>query len=90
MNVGNKPETPIGEERVGDTSNVLFTNGVIARDNGDLFLYYASSDTRCHVATTTVDCLADVLMNTPADPLRTYACVQQRSELINKNIARLM
>ncbi|MGF7030916.1 4-O-beta-D-mannosyl-D-glucose phosphorylase [Paenibacillus mucilaginosus] len=77
---------PEGEERVGDVSNVVFCNGVIARENGDVFLYYASSDTRCHVATTTVDQLLDYVLNTPEDPLRSYACVQQRIALIDKNL----
>lgn len=80
---------PEGEERVGDVSNVVFTNGVIARDNGDVFLYYASSDTRCHVVTSTVDQLLDYVMNTPEDPLRSFACVQQRIELIDRNLAYL-
>lgn len=77
---------PQGEERVGDVSNVVFCNGAIARDNGDVYIYYASSDTRIHVATTTVDKLLDYVMNTPEDPLRSYACVEQRYELISKNL----
>lgn len=77
---------PEGEERIGDVSNVVFINGLIARDNGDVYLYYASSDTRCHVATTTVDRLLDYVLHTPEDPLRSYKCVQQRIELINKNL----
>ncbi|WP_426452645.1 glycosidase [Paenibacillus sp. S-38] len=77
---------PEGEERVGDVSNVVFCNGVISRGNGDVFLYYASSDTRCHVATTTVDQLLDYVLNTPEDPLRSHACVQQRIALIDKNL----
>ncbi|MFP4016615.1 MAG: glycosidase [Halanaerobiales bacterium] len=76
---------PKGEERIGDVSNVVFSNGVIARDNGDVYLYYASSDTRIHVATTTVDKLVDYMINTPEDPLFSYDCVQQRIELIEKN-----
>ncbi|ACT00812.1 glycosidase [Paenibacillus sp. JDR-2] len=77
---------PDGEERVGDVSNVVFTNGLIARDNGEVYIYYASSDTRCHVAVTTVQKLIDYVVHTPADPLRSYACVQQRSELIANNL----
>lgn len=77
---------PEGEERVGDVSNVVFCNGVIALENGKLYIYYASSDTRVHVATSTVDQLLDYVMNTPSDPLRSYACVQQRIELINSNL----
>lgn len=78
---------PEGEERVGDVSNVVFCNGVIARDNGEVYIYYASSDTRIHVATTTIDQLVDYAINTPSDPLRSYACVQQRLALINQNKA---
>lgn len=77
---------PEGEERIGDVSNVVFINGLIARENGDVYLYYASSDTRCHVATTTVDRLLDYVLNTPEDPLRSYACVQQRIALVNRNL----
>ncbi|MEK3876180.1 glycoside hydrolase family 130 protein [Paenibacillus sp. FSL M7-0420] len=77
---------PDGEERVGDVSNVVFCNGIIARENGEVFIYYASSDTRIHVATTTVDQLLDYVMNTPEDPLRSYACVQQRIALIDRNL----
>lgn len=77
---------PEGEERVGDVSNVVFCNGVIARENGDVYIYYASSDTRVHVATTTTDRLLDYVKNTPEDPLRSYACVAQRNALISKNL----
>jgi 4-O-beta-D-mannosyl-D-glucose phosphorylase len=77
---------PEGEERIGDVFNVVFCNGMVARENGDVFIYYASSDTRCHVATTSVDRLLDYVLNTPADPLRSYACVAQRSEMISKNL----
>lgn len=77
---------PEGEERIGDVSNVVFINGLIARDNGDVFLYYASSDTRCHVASTTVDRLLDYVLHTPEDPLRSYACVQQRIALVDRNL----
>jgi len=77
---------PRQEERIGDVSNVLFTNGWIGRDDGDVYIYYASSDTRMHVATTTVERLLDYAINTPPDPLRSYACVQQRNELIRRNL----
>ncbi|WP_342565117.1 glycosidase [Paenibacillus sp. FSL R7-0345] len=77
---------PDGEERVGDVSNVVFCNGAIARDNGEIYIYYASSDTRVHVATTTVDQMLDYVLNTPEDPLRSYACVQQRISLIDRNL----
>lgn len=80
---------PLGEERVGDVSNVVFTNGAIARDNGDVYIYYASSDTRMHVATTTIDKLEDYLFNTPEDPLRSVLCVAQRCDLIDKNLELL-
>ena len=78
---------PEGEERVGDVSNVVFSNGMVQRDNGDVYLYYASSDTRCHVLTTTVAQLVDYVCNTPEDPLRSDLCVQQRLALIARNRA---
>ena len=77
---------PEGEERVGDVSNVVFANGWVARPNGDVFIYYGSSDTRTHVAATTVDKLLDYVMNTPADGRRSKACVEQRCRLIDKNL----
>ena len=77
---------PLHEERVGDVSNVVFTNGAIARENGDVYIYYASSDTRMHVATTTIDRLVDYVFHTPEDPLRSPDCVKQRCELIRKNL----
>ncbi len=80
---------PQGEERIGDVSNVVFSNGWVARDNGDVLMYYASSDTRMHVATTTVERLLDYVRNTPPDPLRSAACVQQRCELINRNLSAM-
>ena len=80
---------PLGHERLGDVSNVVFTNGAIARDNGDVFIYYASSDTRMHVATTTIDKLVDYVFDTPSDPLRSADCVKQRIALIEKNMAFL-
>lgn len=79
---------PRGDERVGDVSNVLFCNGVVRRQNGDIFIYYASSDTRIHVARTTEELLLDYVLHTPPDPLRSAACVQQRLELIRKNRGR--
>ena len=80
---------PLGAERVGNVSNVVFTNGAIARDNGELYIYYASSDTRLHVASTTVEKLLDYAFHTPADPLRSRDCVAQRCALIDKNLAYL-
>jgi len=77
---------PHGEERVGDVSNVVFTNGAIARENGEVYIYYASSDTRVHVASTTIEKLMDYTFNTPEDPLRSVDCVKQRYELIEKNL----
>ncbi len=80
---------PRGDERVGDVSNVTFTNGAIVDDDGKVFIYYASSDTRMHVATTTVERLVDYVFNTPGDPLRSVKCVEQRCELIRKNLEYL-
>lgn len=80
---------PLGKERVGDVSNVVFTNGAIARENGDVSIYYASSDTRMHVATTTIDKLEHYLFDTPQDPKRSPDCVRQRCELIEKNLKLL-
>jgi 4-O-beta-D-mannosyl-D-glucose phosphorylase len=77
---------PEGEERVGDVSNVVFANGWVARKNGDVFIYYGSSDTRTHVATSTVDKLLDYLLNTPQDGLRSKICVEQHCRLIEKNL----
>ena len=78
---------PQGEERVGDVSNVVFSNGWVARENGAVYIYYASSDTRLHVATSTIGRLLDYVINTPADALRSAACVQQRCDLITRNIS---
>ena len=77
---------PRGSERVGDVSNVVFTNGAIVNENNEVFIYYASSDTRMHVATTTIDRLIDYVFNTPQDPLRSVKCVEQRIDLIKKNL----
>jgi 4-O-beta-D-mannosyl-D-glucose phosphorylase len=79
---------PEGEERVGDVSNVVFANGWVARKNGDVFIYYGASDTRTHVATTTLDKLLDYCQNTPPDAGRSILCVNQRCELIGKNLHR--
>jgi len=78
---------PYESERVGDVSNVLFANGWVARANGELFLYYASSDTRMHVAASTVMQMVDYVINTPEDALRSAACVEQRCQLIRRNLA---
>jgi len=77
---------PEGEERVGDVSNVTFSNGWVARANGDVFIYYGSSDTRMHVATSTVEKLVDYCMNTPEDGYRSAASVEQRKSLIASNL----
>ena len=77
---------PMGRERVGDVSNVVFTNGAIADEDGKIYIYYASSDTRMHVAETDVDRLCDWVFHTPEDALRSSACVRQRLELIEKNL----
>lgn len=77
---------PVGEERVGDVSNVVFANGWIADDDGTVFIYYASSDTRTHVATTSIERLLDYAMNTPADPLTSAGCVRRRIDLISRNL----
>ena len=76
-------------ERVGDVSNVVFTNGAIADEDGSVYIYYASSDTRLHVASTTIEKLLDFAFNTPADPLRSVDCVKQQCELIDKNLEYL-
>lgn len=80
---------PEGEERVGDVSNVLFSNGWIVNERGEVFIYYGSSDTRMHVATSTVECLLDYVMNTPEDGLRSAASVAARRKLIASNLELL-
>ncbi len=80
---------PLKEERVGDVSNVVFSNGMVAKQDGELLIYYASSDTRLHVARTDVERMVDYCKNTPPDARRSYACVQQRLELIRRNQAFL-
>jgi 4-O-beta-D-mannosyl-D-glucose phosphorylase len=77
---------PEGEERVGDVSNVVFSNGWVKRKNGDVFIYYGSSDTRMHVAVSTADRLLDYVLNTPEDEFKTGTSVRQRIDLITKNI----
>lgn len=76
---------PQDEERVGDVSNVLFSNGWIIDDNSDIYIYYASSDTRLHVARSSLQKMLDYVMHTPQDQLFSHKCVEQRIELINKN-----
>ena len=77
---------PQGEERVGDVSNVLFSNGWIADDDGTVFIYYASSDTRMHVATSTVDRLVDYCLHTPEDGLLSASSVQLLKDQIDRNL----
>jgi len=72
-------------ERVGDVSNVLFSNGLVLQEDGTLLIYYSSSDTRSHVASTDLNRILDYAVNTPMDPLRSALCVEQRIELIEKN-----
>ncbi|RZK25690.1 MAG: glycosidase, partial [Hymenobacter sp.] len=78
---------PEGDERVGDVSNVAFGNGWILDDDGRVFIYYASSDTRLHVVTSSLAQLLDYVVNTPQDGLRSAASVQQINDLIDKNQA---
>ena len=77
---------PLGRERVGDVSNVAFTNGAVVGPDDRVYIYYASSDTRLHVATTTLDRLVDYVFHTPPDALRSAGCVLQRCELIRRNL----
>jgi 4-O-beta-D-mannosyl-D-glucose phosphorylase len=76
---------PQGEERMGDVSNVLFSNGWIVDEDGKVFIYYASSDTRMHVATSTIEQLLDYVLNTPADGYRSRTSVESILKLIEKN-----
>jgi 4-O-beta-D-mannosyl-D-glucose phosphorylase len=76
---------PRGDERVGDVSNVVFSNGVITEPSGRVLVYYGSSDTRLHVAESSVERLLDYVMGTPADALTSSASVEQRLKLIRKN-----
>ena len=76
---------PMGEERIGDVSNVLFSNGWIADEDGTVYIYYASSDTRMHVATSTIDRLVDYCLHTPADEFRSTASVKNICKLVEAN-----
>ncbi|WP_440876582.1 glycoside hydrolase family 130 protein [Thalassotalea sp. PLHSN55] len=80
---------PEGDERVGDVSNVVFSNGWVVNDSGEVFIYYASSDTRMHVATSTVEQLVDYVKHTPEDELYSAKSVQAINALINRNKAVL-
>jgi 4-O-beta-D-mannosyl-D-glucose phosphorylase len=77
---------PEDDERIGDVSNVLFTNGWILDDDGTVFIYYASSDTRMHVAVSSISKLTDYCLNTPADGFRSAASVETLKKLIDKNL----
>ncbi len=77
---------PEGEERIGDVSNVAFSNGWIDTPDGTVLIYYASSDTRQHVAASSVERLLDYVLNTPEDAGRSAACVAQRMDLIHRNL----
>lgn len=77
---------PVGEEYVGDVMNVLFSNGWIADEDGRVLIYYASSDTRMHVAESTVERLVDYCLNTPTDGLTTSASVETLKRLIDRNM----
>ena len=80
---------PQDDERVGDVSNVAFSCGWVKRKNGQVLIYYASSDTRMHVAESTEEKLLDYVLNTPEDPLYSHKCVEQRNDLIKKNLKLL-
>jgi 4-O-beta-D-mannosyl-D-glucose phosphorylase len=77
---------PEGNERVGDVSNVTFSNGWVKRPDGEILIYYGSSDTRMHVATSSIEKLVDYCMNTPEDEYRSAASVAQRNQLIKQNL----
>jgi len=80
---------PESDERIGDVSNVVFSNGWVERADGQVFIYYASSDTRLHVATTTAARLLDYVQNTPPDGLRSHETAAQRITLIQHNLEYL-
>ena len=76
---------PKGSERDGDVSGCIFSNGAIADDDGNLFVYYASSDTRLQVASTTIEAMVDYCKNTPEDGYNTHASVAEICKLIDAN-----
>ncbi|MBO7136150.1 MAG: glycosidase, partial [Spirochaetaceae bacterium] len=78
---------PLGSERDGDVSNVVFVNGMVTDEKGNLYIYYASSDTRMHVASTTVAKMLDHVLNGQKDGGISSECVKIRSTLIEKNLA---
>lgn len=77
---------PMASERIGDVSNVVFVNGMVTDEEGNLYIYYASSDTRMHVAATTVEKMLDHVLNGQKDGVISSECVKIRSELISKNL----
>jgi 4-O-beta-D-mannosyl-D-glucose phosphorylase len=77
--------TPYGSERVGDVSNVVFSNGWVLRPDGTLLIYYASADQRVHVAVSDLERILDYVLNTPADGLRSAASLAARLDLIRRN-----
>ncbi|HKL72522.1 MAG TPA: glycosidase, partial [Marinilabiliaceae bacterium] len=77
---------PLESERVGDVSNVVFSNGWILDEDGKVFIYYAASDTRMHVAVSSIDQLLDYCINSPQDNLRSAASVQNINDLVDKNL----
>lgn len=81
---------PEGDERIGDVSNVVFSNGWIADEDGKVFIYYASSDTRMHVATSTIEKLLDYVINTPADGFNSAATVKTLIDIIDKNQSEVL
>lgn len=78
---------PEAEERIGDVSNVVFSNGWVSDNDGTLFIYYASSDTRLHVATSTIDILMDYVVNTPEDGFRSATSVETLNTIIKNNLS---
>lgn len=76
---------PEGDEQLGDLSHIVFSNGWVCREDGTILIYYASCDTRMHVASTTLDRLMAYCQQVPEDPLRSFACVAQRNALIDRN-----
>ena len=78
---------PEGNERIGDVSNVVFSNGWIADDDGAVFIYYASADTRMHVVTTTIEKLLDYVMNTPEDGYTSFASSSTVNSIAEKNLS---
>lgn len=80
---------PWGDERVGDVSNVLFSNGWVVDEKNNVYLYYASCDTKMHVATSTVDILVDYCLNTPSDGCAQAESVKRINRLIDSNLSYL-